>query len=294
MRFSPAQDDRRDRIALRLLCDYGIRKGALQVIQFKHFDHERRRLTIFTKGRKVRELPITDRAFRMDLEHHILDVEAQAQDFLMARVNGNGAVKVVIPSKPMSAHVLGGIRRLEAAQIVPKGTTRGEKMHKSRHTAGQRVLDATGNPQGGPEAAGHSSIQTTGDVYSDWDIDQLTETMADVIAADQIVPAELFESPANSYFMETVGTTSAKPPAYSSISTGACYPIATRLAASQAGLSIPPCHGTAVDRHAGVRTARSRMPSRICFAIRLSCRGSAASRPDSSTTRSLSASVATN
>jgi integrase len=28
---------------------------------------------------------------------------------------------------------------------------------------------------------GHSSIQTTGDVYADWDIDQLAATMADVL-----------------------------------------------------------------------------------------------------------------
>ena len=200
-------DDRRDRIALRLLLDYGIRKGALQVIQFKHFDHQRKRLTIFTKGRKVRELPIPDPAFWMDLERHIIDVEAQAQNFLMARVKGNGAAKVTDPSKPMGAHGLHSwwYRRLEAAQIVPKGTTRGEKMHKSRHTAGQRVLDASGNLKAVQKLLGHSSIQTTGDIYADWDIDQLTETMADVIAADQIVPAELFESPANPNFMETVG-----------------------------------------------------------------------------------------
>jgi site-specific recombinase XerC len=52
------QDSRRDRIALRLLLDYGLRKGALRAVQFKHFDHQRRRLTIFTKGQKVREMPL--------------------------------------------------------------------------------------------------------------------------------------------------------------------------------------------------------------------------------------------
>ena len=30
----------------------------------------------------------------------------------------------------------------------------------------------------------HSSIQTTGDVYADWDIDQLAQTMADVLMED--------------------------------------------------------------------------------------------------------------
>jgi site-specific recombinase XerC len=29
--------------------------------------------------------------------------------------------------------------------IVPEGTQRGERMHKARHSAGQRLLDATGN-----------------------------------------------------------------------------------------------------------------------------------------------------
>jgi hypothetical protein len=57
-----------------LLLDYGLRKGALQAVRFKHFDHQRRRLTIFTKGQKVRELPLPHRVFWHDLEHHILDI----------------------------------------------------------------------------------------------------------------------------------------------------------------------------------------------------------------------------
>jgi hypothetical protein len=56
-----------DRIALRLLLDYGLRKGALKAVQFKHFDHQRRRLTIFTKGQKVRELPIPHAPFWLDV-----------------------------------------------------------------------------------------------------------------------------------------------------------------------------------------------------------------------------------
>jgi hypothetical protein len=31
---------------------------------------------------------------------------------------------------------------------------------------------------------GHATIQTTGDIYTDWDIDQLAATMADVLAHD--------------------------------------------------------------------------------------------------------------
>jgi site-specific recombinase XerC len=57
-------------------------------------------------------------------------------------------------------------------------------MHKAQHTAGQRVLDASGNLKAVQKLLGHTSIQTTGDIYADWDVDQLAATMADVLAED--------------------------------------------------------------------------------------------------------------
>lgn len=47
-----------NQIALRLLLHFGIRKGALLGIRFEHFDKERRKLTVFTKGEKFHTLPI--------------------------------------------------------------------------------------------------------------------------------------------------------------------------------------------------------------------------------------------
>lgn len=47
--------------------------------------------------------------------------------------------------------------------------------------AGQRVLDATGNLEAVQKLLGHASIQTTGDVYTDWDIDQLAVALLEVI-----------------------------------------------------------------------------------------------------------------
>ena len=68
---------------------------------------------------------------------------------------------------------------LERAGVVAKGQTSGERMHKARH-AGQRVLDATqGNLKAVQKLLGQSSISTTGDVYTDWDIEQLAETLRD-------------------------------------------------------------------------------------------------------------------
>ena len=46
-------------------------------------------------------------------------------------------------------------------------------MHMAGHTAGQTVLDKTGNLKAVQKLLGHSSISTTGDIYTDWDIGQL-------------------------------------------------------------------------------------------------------------------------
>jgi site-specific recombinase XerC len=51
-------------------------------------------------------------------------------------------------------------------------------------TAGQRVLDVTGNLKATQKLLGHASIQTTGDVYADWDIDQLADTMRAVLEGE--------------------------------------------------------------------------------------------------------------
>lgn len=180
-------EGRRDRIALRLLLDYGLRKGALKAVQIQHFDHQRKRLTIFTKGQKVREVPLPDPAFWMDLERYILDVEAQPHDYVLGRQAGNRHLLRVDPTQQMGVHGLHRwwYRRLADAGVVPAGTEDGERMHKARHTAGQRVLDHTGNLKAVQELLGHSSIQTTGDLYTDWDIDKLASTMAQVLRAEE-------------------------------------------------------------------------------------------------------------
>ena len=87
------------------------------------------------------------------------------------------------PEKPMSSNAthLWWYRCLAHAGITPQGVHRGEHMHKARPTAGQRVLDKTGNLKAVQKLLGQSSIQTTGDIYADWYIDQLAATMAEVL-----------------------------------------------------------------------------------------------------------------
>jgi site-specific recombinase XerC len=42
----------------------------------------------------------------------------------------------------------------------------------------------TGNLKAAQKLLGHTSIQTTGDIYADWDIDQLAETMRGVLEGE--------------------------------------------------------------------------------------------------------------
>jgi hypothetical protein len=44
-------------------------------------------------------------------------------------------------------------------------------------TAGHRIMEATGKLKEPRRHSGHANISTTGDVYTDWDADQLAETM---------------------------------------------------------------------------------------------------------------------
>jgi site-specific recombinase XerC len=54
-------------------------------------------------------------------------------------------------------------------------------MHKARHTAGHVVLDSSGNLKAVQKLLGHKSLMTTADVYLDWDIDQLAQTLAEAL-----------------------------------------------------------------------------------------------------------------
>lgn len=179
-----ANPDLRDKLALRLLLDYGLRKGALQRVRFEHFDHYRKRLTVFTKGGKIRNLPIPHPSFWNDLGKLIIDVEAQSHEYLLPQAKAiaqrrGGSRLHLLRDKPKGVH---GMHRwwygcLQRAGIVAEGVTRGERMHKARHTAGQRLLDATGNLKAVQKLLGHESIQTTGDTYTDWDAEQLAESL---------------------------------------------------------------------------------------------------------------------
>jgi integrase len=182
-----SQDDLRDRIALRLLLNYALRKSELRAVQFKHFDHVRLRLTVFGKGGTVVAIPIPDPAFWHDLERLILDAQAEPSHYLMPGRRGNRHGTRLLPDSQISNHGLHDwwYACLARAGVVADGVTKGERMHKGRHTAGQALLDATGNLKAVQKLLRHKSMLTTADVYLDWDLDQLAQSLAETLERDR-------------------------------------------------------------------------------------------------------------
>jgi hypothetical protein len=78
----------------------------LQAIQFKHFDHQRKRLTVFLKGGKVRNLPLPEPQFWHDLERHIIEAEAAPNHYLMTSRWRNRYGSKDKPEQPMSGNGL--------------------------------------------------------------------------------------------------------------------------------------------------------------------------------------------
>jgi site-specific recombinase XerC len=80
---------------------------------------------------------------------------------------------------PDNRRVLARIRAL-----APPRSRSGTKIHRTRHTAGQRVLDATGKLKAVQAHLGHASISTTADAYTNWDFQQLEASLRQTFAAE--------------------------------------------------------------------------------------------------------------
>lgn len=177
----------RDRVALRLLLDYGLRKAALQHVKLSDFDFDRRRVTITTKGSHVREIPLR-REILADLFTTLGMIGTSTSERDVATDTHYLLHAERDPTRPISAHGLHRwwYARLVDAGIVPPGTTKGRKMHSARHTAAQRFLDRTGGDlKGAQQLLGHASISTTGDVYTGYSDTQLDDKLGVALGEEE-------------------------------------------------------------------------------------------------------------
>jgi site-specific recombinase XerC len=184
-RIIGAQTYPADIVGVTLILRYGLRRGGIANAQRRHFDLERRLLTVYTKGGRIYPLPLPDEALWLALGR--LDLEAQWQDehwllyrqdtrrmrvdldeaetFLTIGGDRFGYAKVTRrrhDRKPSGklAH-LWWYRCLERAELVAKGTRSGMHMHRGRHTAATELQRSHHDLRLTQLLLGHADIRST-------------------------------------------------------------------------------------------------------------------------------------
>ena len=178
-RSSPARTTSATGICVRLLLDYGLRKGALLGRPVQALRPRPQAADDLHQGRQGPRRPdpgpaVLARPRAAHPRHRAPSPTTTCSTASPSAPTASPARRRSSASSRRSrwastARTTGGTGASTRAGIVAEGTTRGERMHKARHTAGQRVLDQTGNLKAVQKLLGHTSIQTTGDVYADWD-----------------------------------------------------------------------------------------------------------------------------
>jgi integrase/recombinase XerC len=175
----------RDRAALLLLLDAGLRRSELTGIRVQDIDLSRRQVTVFGKGQKSRVIPIRGRIV-YELEHYVisplpfLDRPPEPDDFLLypEKRTAGGRILVAYPKRRMSGPTVHRwwYRHLQAAGLVGSGMTSGLNMHRARHSFAaelRRVADLGAASQ----ALGHSDLSTTASIYGHYDLSDLEKAM---------------------------------------------------------------------------------------------------------------------
>jgi integrase/recombinase XerC len=191
----------RDRCALLLLLDAGLRRSELTGVRVQDIDLARRQVTVFGKGQKSRVIPLRGRVV-IELEHYMLDSlpllgrAPEPDDFLLypEKRGEGGRILAAYPKRRMSGPTVHRwwYRHLQAAGLVGGGMTSGLNMHRARHTFAtdlRRVADLGAASQ----ALGHSDLSTTASIYGHYDLSHLEramEALAKARRADENEPAE--------------------------------------------------------------------------------------------------------
>lgn len=176
----------RDRLALMVLLDAGVRRSELGGIQVRDFDLARRELVVFGKGQKSRIVPLRGRIvltaeeyLREELE--FLGRAPDPDDFLLYPEKRTPTRRVywADPKKRCAANTVHRwwYRMLEEAGLVSRGTRSGLNMHQARHTFAKDVRRAAKDIGAVQHLLGHSDPATTISLYGGYDQEDLERAM---------------------------------------------------------------------------------------------------------------------
>jgi site-specific recombinase XerD len=175
----------RDRLALHVLLDCGVRRAELGGIRIRDFDLARSQLTVFGKGQKERVIPLRGRivmALRTFLGEPLEFVgrRPEPDDFLLypEKRTPNRRVHWADPKKACAPNTVHRwwYRMLEQAGLVGHGVRSGLNMHRARHTFATELRRVAG-VEAASQALGHSDLSTTLGIYGHQDQRDLERAM---------------------------------------------------------------------------------------------------------------------
>ncbi|HZT91700.1 MAG TPA: site-specific integrase [Gaiellaceae bacterium] len=175
----------RDRLALLVLLDCGVRRAELGGIRIRDFDLGRRQLNVFGKGQKERVIPLRGR-IAMALKtylgepHDFVGRRPEPDDYLLypEKRTPDRRVYWADPKKPCAPNMVHRwwYRMLEQAGLVGHGVRAGLNMHRARHTFATELRRVAG-VEAASQALGHSDLSTTLGIYGHQDQRDLERAM---------------------------------------------------------------------------------------------------------------------
>jgi site-specific recombinase XerD len=172
----------RDRLALLVLLDCGVRRTELAGIRIRDFDLARRQLTVSGKGQKERVIPLRGRIV-MALRTYL----GESLEFVGRRPEPDDRrVYWAEPKKSCAPNTVHRwwYRMLEQAGLVGHGVRSGLNMHRARHTFATELRRVAG-VEAASQALGHSDLSTTRGIYGHQDQRELERAMDAFAAARQ-------------------------------------------------------------------------------------------------------------
>jgi site-specific recombinase XerD len=187
-----AARDVRDRLAVMLLLDVGVRKAELGALRVRDIDLARRTLTVFGKGQKERVLPLRGRIVLTAEEYlltplhetrdgELVERAPAPEDFLLHREwRKGGKLYRAFPREPMPSQTLHRwwYRLLQRAELVERDVERGMNLHRARHTFATELRRTPGVDLGHVQhMLGHTDIHTTEAYYGHYELTDLERAM---------------------------------------------------------------------------------------------------------------------
>jgi integrase/recombinase XerD len=152
-----------------LLCETGIRKSEARNLQRRHVNLQTSELIVYNgKGSKDRVVPLTSRAAQVVADMDIVD-GLELDDHLWATRPGGG--NVIKRRDPISNTAMQSWWAHPETGVLARAGVPYRNMHVTRHTFATRLIRRGARIENVQQLMGHSSIQTTVNLYAHLDVE---------------------------------------------------------------------------------------------------------------------------